>query len=81
MRILCSLLLACLFAAHASAADAPDDPAADTTIGRPLDIPQDIFAAVRVRCAKRYPDDYTMRVGCENNQFTAVRILRGDRRD
>jgi hypothetical protein len=55
-----------------------NDPS-DVTVGRPADIPQDIFARVRRMCVSRWPEDFSMRASCERWQFEDVRKLRGGR--
>lgn len=51
----------------------------DVTVGRPADIPQDIFERVRRMCAGKWSDDFDMREYCERKQHEAVRKLRGGR--
>jgi hypothetical protein len=55
----------------------PPDPS-DVNVGKPPDISQELFAPVRVFCAKQWGVEYRMRVHCEKAQFDAIRKLRGD---
>jgi hypothetical protein len=55
----------------------PPDPG-DVNVGKPPDISQELFAPVRVFCAKQWGVEYRMRVHCEKAQFDAIRKLRGD---
>jgi hypothetical protein len=55
----------------------PPDPG-DVNVGKPPDIPQELFAPVRVMCANNWKTDYIMRAHCERRQFEAIRKLRGD---
>lgn len=46
--------------------------------GCPPDVPADVFAEVRARCAEEWPDDYSMRAYSEQRQFDAYRELERD---
>jgi TIR domain len=43
--------------------------AAQLQRGRPDDLPEDVFQAIRLLCAAEWPDDYAMRVYCERQQI------------
>ena len=69
------LILAAAFALLATSTHAADP--SDVTVGRPADIPQELFAQVRTACAYRWQDDFEMRLWCEKKQFEAIRKLTG----
>jgi hypothetical protein len=68
-------LAAIAFSAPALAVEYPDP--ASVNVGRPDDIPQDVFAIVRKTCAERYKVDFDIREYCERQNFKAIRSLRG----
>jgi hypothetical protein len=45
--------------------------------GRPDDVPEDVFAEIRSKCAADWPEDYNMRRYCEEQQFASYRELQG----
>lgn len=42
-------------------------------LGRPQDIPEDVFTGIRRKCAAEWPDDYAMRAYCEDQQLAGYR--------
>ena len=40
-----------------------------------LDIPEEVFASIRSKCAMEWPEDYSMRQYCEKQQFDSYREL------
>jgi hypothetical protein len=74
MKMAIAIMLLLPFAAAAETSDP-----SDVNVGRPADIPQDLFAHVRLFCARRHPENYDYRLVCETNQFNAIRALRGDK--
>ncbi len=45
--------------------------------GRPDDIPEEVFAGIRNKCAVEWPEDYNMRRYCEKQQLDSYRELEG----
>ena len=43
--------------------------------GRPDDIPEEVFAGIRSKCAADWPEDYNMRLYCEKQQLDSYRDL------
>jgi hypothetical protein len=46
---------------------------AELKMGRPADVPEDIFQRIRQKCAAKWPVDYTMRQYCEEEQVKSYR--------
>jgi hypothetical protein len=46
---------------------------AQLRLGRPQDIPEDVFKSIRRKCTADWPDDYAMRVYCEQQQLDGYR--------
>jgi len=43
--------------------------------GCPADIPPEVFATIRAKCQKEWPDNFEMQLYCETKQFEAYRKL------
>jgi len=44
-------------------------------LGRPQDVPEEVFTGIRRKCAAEWPDDYAMRVYCEEQQLAGYRSV------
>lgn len=44
-------------------------------MGRPSNIPEEVFASIRAKCARKWPEDFAMRNYCEQRQIEAFRGL------
>lgn len=42
-------------------------------LGRPQDVPDEVFNRIRRKCAAEWPDDYAMRIYCEEEQLAGFR--------
>jgi hypothetical protein len=42
-------------------------------LGRPTDVPEEVFSTIRRKCAQEWPDDFAMRVYCEEQQVEGYR--------
>jgi hypothetical protein len=48
---------------------------AQLRLGRPQDVPEDVFRSIRRKCTLEWPNDYAMRVYCEQQQLDGYRRI------